>query len=101
MKRYGRMASTPERAAPSHSGSHGKPFAIDSVRGLNSSGTLGNESLRPGEEGELEGDGLGDTSESDTDAEWLEGDGHSELSVESDSDGVDAPLGVFFEDGLR
>ena len=94
------MVSALERAAPAPAAYHGQPVAIDGIGGLNSGGTLDNASLRSGEEGGLEGDGLGDTSKSDIDAQWLEGDGYSELSVDSDSDRGYASLHVFFEDGL-
>lgn len=90
------MAATPEGAARTAPAPHGNAIEIDGVEGLNSGGALGSGTLRPGEEGGVEGDGLSGTSDSDGDGRLLEEGGFSERSADSDSDGKGRDAGGLF-----
>ena len=79
---------------------HLNPFKINGVEWLHSGGIIGNVSLWPGKEGRLNGDGLSDTSDSITNDRGVEEDGYSDSPVDSNSDGGEATLEGFYENGL-
>ena len=96
----GRVAATPEGSSPAAVAPHLNPVDIDGVGSLHSDEGIGTVSLWPGEEGGLDTDGLSDTSDSVTHDRDVEEGQYYDFSVDSDSDGGEATLEDFYQDGL-